>query len=138
MSAVQDSLPGVPEAPRSTVGQEAPHTVTLEWDKDGYLRSTLNCPDAPESLCHAVYNCDCEEYGAEGVADGRPWHSPYAYDEAPSLVRHRGVFDPAVCNLRDWFDNEDDPIVTSSITVPVKPVWTGDGYEFHLTNEADS
>lgn len=121
-------------AARQPAPVDADHTVTAEWDGGyGGTTFTFRCHAGPESECHAVYDCACEEWTHVGIEDGRPWHE--AYDrEADKEVRHVGTFDPNECNLRDWFENTDDPMY-GSLTFAVEAEYQGDFYLFRPAQE---
>lgn len=111
------------------------HTVTVEWE-DGsispYMR--FRCNAGPESLCHAVWTCECEEYDETGVTDGRPWHmlaDGYRDVTYSGVQRHVGKFEPDECSLRDWFENSDESL-RGSVTFPVEGEWDGDSYLFNV------
>ncbi|QCB93328.1 hypothetical protein [Cellulomonas shaoxiangyii] len=104
----------------------AEHTVTATWDGGGWPTYRFHCAAGPQSLCHAVYDCLCEEWDVDGVEGGRPWH---ALDDGP---RHVGTFNSDVCNLRDWFENTDDPL-HGELTFAVDADYQGDFYLFRPT-----
>ncbi|MDM8086326.1 hypothetical protein QUV83_16245 [Cellulomonas cellasea] len=110
------------------------HSVTVEWDRDGYPRYSFTCTAPAESDCHAHYECECESWVNSGIEDGKPWHSPEEWHEGDGLseeieVRHFGRFDAESCGLRDWFENCDD-VMRGSITFPIKTEWHGGSYTF--------
>lgn len=114
------------------------HTVTVDWDRDGYPRYSFGCTASADALCHAEFACECESYATAGVEGGRPWHSPEPWSEGDGLddaleVRHLGDFNPESCGLRDWFENTDEAM-RGSITFPVRAVWQGDYNTFEPTS----
>lgn len=102
------------------------HHATVTWDVHG-PSSAMTCTAPPDALCHATYDCQCEEWVDAGVEDGRPWHADH--DEADAECRHYGRFNPDECGLRDWYENSDEPLA-GTLTFPVTPEWNGDGYTF--------
>lgn len=106
------------------------HTVTVKFDHWG-THATLVCTAPLESQCHAVYSCDCEEYGGTGTDDGRPWHLPLYEDPNEPVERHYGHFDPDECDLKNWFEETDDPL-DGGLTFDVTPVWENSAYRFEI------
>lgn len=102
------------------------HLVTADWEPNGGPSMSLKCEAPAEALCHAVWACECEEWDEDGVEDGKPWHR---HDGDSHLARHRGKFDPTECNLRDWFENSDEPM-EGAIVFRVDPVFHGDYVTF--------
>jgi len=96
------------------------HTITVEWGTHGGVDYAFRCHAGPESLCHAVYDCTCEEWTDGGVKDGKPYHTVMTYDDAYAEheVRHVGRFEPDECNERDWFENSDE-CLRGKVTFPV-------------------
>ena len=93
---------------------------------------TFECHAADDALCHAVYDCRCEEWFESGVEDGVPWHE---IADGQVTLRHYGRFDPQECNVRDWIDGQGEldsqrhgP--AGRILVPVEVFWTGHGMEW--------
>lgn len=114
----------------------AEHTVTVEWDRHGREGFTFHCDAGPESMCRAVWTCECEFWGQAGVMLGRPWHAIDDGDEDLVLgipVRHIGRFETDECNLRDWFENSDEAL-HGSVTFPVEASWDGDSCTFEATS----
>ncbi len=97
--------------------------IDLEWPSC----PTLVCNAAPESFCHAVFDCQCEEYHDYGTADGRPFHD--ADTERLGELRHWGHFDSRECTLRDWLESVDGG-VRGEVRIPVTHEWHGDHYTF--------
>jgi hypothetical protein len=97
---------------------------------------TLICKAPADSLCHAVWPCDCEWWCKSGVQDGKPWHAPGDYSE-PEYERHVGTFDPAECSLRDWASNSDE-CLRGEVTIPVTADFDYDCVTFHAAVEAPS
>lgn len=109
------------------------HQVTIDWGSGTWAPTlTLRCDAPPDALCHAVYDCPCEEYTATGVHDGRPWHTSYETDDLTS-ERHYGRFEPDQCTLVDWFDAADEQM-RGQVTLPVRAQWEGDFWTFHPTS----
>lgn len=104
---------------------EARHTVTVEFEPGYGQRTTLRCHADADALCHAVYDCQCVEWYGSGTEDGRPFHCA-GEDETE---RHYGRFEPYYCNIREWFENSDDPM-GGDITFAVTATWAGDHYDF--------
>lgn len=103
------------------------HTVTLTWDDTTYTPDTLFTCKAPlESLCHAGWDCQCEEWSDQGVDQDGPFHITSDGD------RHRGEFDLSRCGLADWFDGTSDPL-RGTVTLPLVCSWNGDHVEFDVT-----
>lgn len=101
------------------------HTVTIEWE-DGYPSYAFACKAPSESLCHAVWDCDCEAWDQQGIENGEPWHG---HDDGE--WRHLGHFQDGHCGLREWFENSDEA-VCGSLTVPVTAEFQSDYYLFRL------
>lgn len=107
------------------------HTVTLDWGTgEMWPRETLNCNAPEQSMCHVVWDCECESWDAQGIAAGRPWHS---LDGGESPVHH-GKFDAGECNLRNWHENSEETL-RGSLTIPVTPEFQGDHYTFSVDGE---
>jgi hypothetical protein len=107
----------------------ADHFVTVEWSwSSPFPRESLTCKAPVESICHAVWDCQCESWDADGIEDGAPWHSLQGGD-FDSTERHVGRFDRSECNLVNWFDNTDE-VMRGSITFPVVAAFDGDYYTF--------
>lgn len=129
--AVLTALAARPSAPTVTTA----HQVTAEWGNHGGVSYWFRCNAPAESLCHAVYECVCEEWMDAGVtADGLPYHDvdsgdPDDHGEQP--IRHWGQFEPDVCNEQDWFENSDE-VLRGKVTFPVKGEWDGNGYTFEV------
>ena len=111
--------------------EPAPDPVHRIVIVDGFM--TFECHAATNWPCHAVYDCDCEEWFASGVEGGVPWHEPEAFS---SRERHFGRFDPRECNARDWIEGDSDPIECQArgtdgrVVIPVEVYWTGHGMEW--------
>lgn len=104
------------------------HTVTVEWESGYGPTYSFHCNAPTDALCHAVYDCDCEEYVDHGLEDGRPWHTTYTGDGVGE-ARHYGRFDTDHCIEREWFEITDDPL-DGVLTFEVETVWEGDYYSF--------
>lgn len=104
------------------------HTVTLTFNGVAPT-ATFACHAPSTAICHAVWTCACEEWDEAGVTDGVPWHRVDDSDIEPH--RHEGALDDRECNLRDWFENSDDPL-HGHVTVPVTATWQGDHYTFEV------
>ena len=102
------------------------HTVTIDWGRDGWATNRFECHAPADAMCHAVWSCDCEEFYDAGIRNGVPAHRP---DPDDPDRWHAGTFNAAACNLRDWFDNTDEPL-RGEVTVPVRAEWQCGGYEF--------
>jgi hypothetical protein len=107
------------------------HTVTVEWDRQGWAGYTFTCHAPAFALCHAVYDCDCEGWTDDGITDGIPWH---LVDDGDEEHRHTGALDPQQCGLRDWFENSDEAL-RGRVTFPVTPDWRGDHVLFDAIDE---
>lgn len=107
------------------------HTVTVTWE-GGYPSYKFECSAPADALCRAQWTCDCESWAFAGVRDGIPWHSHVDADDplSPSTERHTGKFGDE-CNLRDWFDNTDEPL-EGSVTIPVHAIFEVDYYRFEV------
>ena len=115
------------------------HIVTVEFDQWG-TTNTLRCTAPADALCRARYTCECEEWSEEGLIDGFPVHTVQRWDEATDEDvedSHVGRFDPEYCNLREWFENTDEPLSGQS-TFSVTAEWQGDHYSFHPAKEKAS
>lgn len=111
------------------------HHVTLDIEASRIVEptATMTCTAPEQSLCRAVWDCGCEEWGDPRIEDGRPVHTIIEYgDDEDIEVDHVGRFDPAFCNLREWFHGSDETL-NGKIVVAVTPEWTGDGYMFTIT-----
>lgn len=122
-------------SPDEPAAPEPAHRIVIA---DGL--TTFECHAATDSLCHAVYDCDCEEWFADGVDDGVPWHETEtltgcAGESWERTVRHFGRFDLQECNARDWIYGQGEldsqrPGPDGRILVPVEVSWTGHGVEW--------
>lgn len=92
-------------------------------------RLQLICKAPADSHCHAVYDCDCEQWFKSGTDGGKPWHIPGDYSE-PEYERHFGRFDPSECCYVDWAENCDE-VLRGTVVIPVRAQWEGDYYTFH-------
>lgn len=103
------------------------HTLTIDFGT-GQDTATLSfrCTAPAGELCHALYECSCEEWTDEGVVHGKPFHLDM--DD----VTHFGYWRNDECRLEDWFDGSDE-VVRGSVTVPVRPTWDGGYYGFDIT-----
>lgn len=116
------------------VAAKPEHVAVLDFT-DGYARASLRCHAAPDAMCHAEYDCDCERWFSEGVEDGLPWHDAGDYSESKK-VRHVGRFVDR-CGLSDWAENSEEWLY-GEVTVPVRAEWQGDFYTFHFTPAASA
>jgi hypothetical protein len=113
----------------------AEHLVTADWGTgESWPTLHLACKAPDDAICHAVWDCECEQWGEHGVDSTGPWHEHAAYDVDPA-VRHYGRFDKTECNLVNWFDNSEE-MMRGSISFPVAAEFDGDYYTF--TPEAAS
>ena len=116
-------------SPDEPAAPEHAHRLVIE---DGFVM--FECRAAEDAPCRAVYDCDCEEWVADGVDDGVPWHENEAFSSWERKVRHFGRFDPRECNAGDWI--EGDPIgcqargTDGQVVIPVEVSWTGHGVEW--------
>lgn len=81
------------------------HSTVIDMQYPSQGTFECNAPD--DAPCHAVWKCDCEAiYDYESIG-GCPTHrhSP----ETGSGI-HVGTFDNNQCNLRDWFENQDESV----------------------------
>ena len=65
------------------------HFVTCDWGTTGWPMLSMTCEEPPESMCHAVWACDCEEWSSDGIDDAE--RDAEARTVMTSL---RGMFDP--------------------------------------------
>ena len=99
------------------------HSIMVE---DGRMR--LMCESATDAMCHAVWDCDCEEWAATFTAEGKPMHGVLEDEFA-----HVGRFDPDYCNIADWINEsgiEDQQVAGDFVRFPVEVTWTGHGYQW--------
>ena len=87
----------------------------------------LRCEAPLHSMCHAVFDCQCEEYHDYGLDGRRPYH--LSIDDDGEDITHWGSFDQDQCNLTDWFDNDDEPL-NGEISVMVQETWECDYYSW--------
>jgi len=99
------------------------HVLMLDFD--GGIYSRLICKEPKESLCHARWKCDCEEWVEAGIKDGKPWHKNYVEYGEPNICT--GYFGRD-CMMEDWYDEE--LMGVGTIEIDVEPEWQGDGYTF--------
>lgn len=106
------------------------HHIKLTFDEGVY--ANLICEAPPESICHAIWSCNCESWDDEGIGeDGLPFHS--ITDDDDKEVRHIGTFKDH-CRFDDFFDESgisDSPDVT--INLNFKSEWQGDFFSFEVT-----
>ena len=50
------------------------HFVTCDWGTTGWPMLSMTCEEPPESMCHAVWTCECEGWSSDGIDNGEPWH----------------------------------------------------------------
>lgn len=104
------------------------HYVIVEDD----CCNGLACEAGDDSICHARFDCSCEEWHDQGVEDGKPWHLAGSADE-----KCWGVFDPEFCNYKEWADLCGiDELTHGKVKIPVLVQWDGDSYEFHYRSPA--
>lgn len=106
------------------------HSIVYDLQYPG--NGTLECHAAPDAVCRAVWNCDCETIHDFHVVDGQPhhfstWESFWEDDQVRG--HHVGKFDPDECHLRVWHE-ESEESVTGTVRVTVEPEWHGDYYTF--------
>ena len=106
------------------------HTINYDLRYPG--NGVLECHAAPDAMCHAVFDCECESYDGYHVVDGKPHHHS-SYDGIEASGHHVGHFDPDQCNLRDWHENSDED-VAGEVRVYVKEEWSSDYVKFHATS----
>ena len=104
----------------------ADHVIVYDLQHPG--NGELECHAAPDAMCHAVFDCDCEGYYGYHVVDGKPHHHS-SYDGIEASGHHVGHFDPDLCNLRDWHENSDEDVF-GAVRVAVEPDWQEDYVEF--------
>lgn len=98
------------------------HFIVLEDDCcNGFV-----CEAPPESICHARFDCSCEEYYELGVDNGIPYHKP----DPEATLLHYGKFDTTFCSYEEWSDAFDE-LTHGKVKIPVAVQWNGDSYEFH-------
>lgn len=93
-----------------------------------YPTGAWECRAADDAPCRAVWDCECESITDYSVIDGVPCHRN-AYDDQ---AFHAGRFDADRCNLRDWFEGQDE-CVEGEVRVDVTEHFRGDFYEFEAT-----
>ena len=106
------------------------HTINYDLRYPG--NGELECHAAPDAMCRAVFDCECEGYYGYHVVDGKPHHHS-SYDGIEASGHHVGHFDPDLCHLRDWHENSDED-VTGTIRVTVEPDWHVDYVEFEAVS----
>jgi len=102
------------------------HSIVYDLQRPG--NGDLECNAAPDSICHAVFDCDCEAYYGFHVVDGVPHHFT-DYDGIGAAGHHVGRFNPDECALVTWHENSDED-VTGTVRVAVEPDWHEDYVEF--------
>lgn len=109
------------------------HSIEIEFTRWGY-NLTAVCNEPPESDCHLESGCDCEEWGAiHHRPDGTIWHR--IVGEGPMEPLWHQVTRGELCNVCEWLNGSDvaECFIGEShhkVTFPIKPVWSGDGYEW--------
>lgn len=105
---------------------------SIVYDLQRPANGTLECHAAPDAMCHAVFDCDCEGWHDFHVVNGVPHHYS-TYDDGYTVRTHcAGRFDPGECHLREWHENSDED-VTGEVRVSVKADWCTDYVVFHAT-----
>lgn len=104
------------------------HWVEIEFWGDTSDK-TFHCEAALNSLCHALYSCECESWYTEGMRDGKPFH--IAQGEAEY---HVGEWNIAECRYEDWFYDIDGEGLRGSVKLDVRPEWDDYGYDFHVSD----
>lgn len=116
---------------------EAIHHIVIENGS-----AILECHATSDTLCHAVYDCNCVEWFKSGVEDGVPWHETETFESWEKTERHFGRFDPSECSACDWA--EGDPIECqvrgedARLVIPVEVFWTGHGVEWYPSKGVSS
>lgn len=106
------------------------HTVTLDFGTGtDFPAKRFHCSAPAGSLCHAYYECSCEVWSDEGIVHGKPFHRD------SGDVIHFGHWRNDECRLEDWFDGCDE-VMRGEVTIPVRPSWDGDYYQFDVTPES--
>lgn len=98
------------------------HWVEIEFEDSDWPDKQFFCEAPTDSLCHAYFSCDCDEWYWEGIIHGKPVH------EGSDDEFHWGEWRQNECRFEDWFYNTDGPLA-GRIKVDVKPEWD-DGYSF--------
>lgn len=108
------------------------HRATLDFD-GGYVTQTLTCTAPPHSMCHAVFDCDCDEFYDSRVVDDHPVHvlRPDDYNEQI----HTGRFSPSHCTVREWSENLQEEILHGQVTFDVRVEYQTDFLTLHPINE---
>lgn len=78
---------------------------------------TWECRAPKTAVCHAIWDCECENITDYTVMGGKPYHR----NAADPQMFHTGRFDPSTCTLRDWYENQDE-CVEGLVRVDVDPV----------------
>lgn len=107
------------------------HEVIITAE-DGCFTTRFVCNAPSTSMCHAVWTCDCETFYRSGIRHGMPAHQP-DYENPDRW--HAGTFDPDFCNLRDWYEADDEGL-SGEVTVPVEANFEGDYYAFTIGGAA--
>lgn len=116
------------------------HELTVTIDSGGWTSSEVRCSNAgDDAACRNMPECDCESWDIERDDEG--WfhvtgaeYEVIVGEVVPVIHRHSK---PSDCNVCEWL-NADDPLeclVHSAkaipvVTIPIKPVWSGDYYEW--------
>ena len=106
------------------------HSIIYDLQYPG--NGELECHAAPDAVCHAIFDCDCEVFHDFHVVDGAPHHYSTYDDGLTVRAHHVGRFDAEECNLRTWHENSDED-VAGKVRVYVKEEWSADYVEFHAT-----
>lgn len=118
--------------------KDSEHTLVIKYTK-GWQQMHINCHAHEQAMCHAVFDCACEEYFNLRIIDGHPVHDHSVLDDDDNeqVEQHIGEFEDDECNLKDFFDNTDEPVEKGCIEVPVEAVWEGEYYSFHIPTEEE-
>lgn len=107
------------------------HTITYDLQYPG--NGTLECHAAPDAVCRAVFDCECERFHDYHVVDGVPHHFG-TYDDGYTVrAHHVGRFDPDECALIPWHENSDED-VSGNVRVTVEAEWLEEYVEFHAVS----
>lgn len=107
------------------------HTITYDLQHPG--NGELECHAAPDAVCRAVFDCECERFHDFHVVDGVPHHYDTYEDGFTVRAHHVGRFDPDECALIPWHDGSDED-VSGTVRVTVEPDWREDYVEFNAVS----
>lgn len=109
------------------------HVLRITFDS--WIRYEAVCKEPDGSDCRLTsVSCECEEWGEIWRRDdGTIWHR--IVDEGPMEPLWHQLKPAPYCNICEFLNNYDieECLVRGSgaeFSVPIKPVWTGDGYEW--------